>query len=1037
MRRAFNRVDKSVADVVLDVGDGVTVDHAFTSHLGSMAEEMPNVKLTLAEAEQLTPVDDHPRSVRRRTRRRPRAERHEDFDDDQGLDEIIARAAIVVPEQRPLSAFVHHNTLHHFEHLPFEQGVLAGARLLGSQPYQTEAAFGRHLENGRITTRDIDAVLDAEPTELGTPVFAGGPTHRSFRSWRLRQAFEIPTGQSLEWALSEEGIALGKCSPLINEARYAELEQIARASFEQPVAGLLQRLWQVFERASVPVALAKRRTTVRARDQIWERHGLDTDLAVHSLLIRFTSAFLDQGLAYWAMPGREHGMLHAFRALYGAGGETSDPTFHGLDAELRRQQTEAWSTNRTIAWTLGQLQVPHNQWQEVLQATLLSLRGWAGMVRHFELHPRSAPVNAVPARLSDYLAIQLTLDWIAAKNVRGTRPPRLHREPGQVRGHNPIIYEAHLLAQLSDVDPLLLLDVSNARSWLDACRRFNDLERRRIWHLAYEHHYRRVVLGALQAHIGDPHPTPARSTHQAVFCIDDREESLRRHLEATLPDIQTFGFAGFFGVAMEYQGLHDIRPRALCPGALKPKHLVREVAVDEQAREAHANLRARKGKAAHAFSVSSRTLLRGGLLSAGLGLTALVPLIGRSLFPRAAHRWLHDHQPHPTTRLALERAPDAPQENGLFVGFTVSEMADVVHGALTTLGLIANLSPIVLIVGHGSSSVNNPHQSAYDCGATGGGRGGPNARAFAAMANHPGVRPELARRGTPLPDDTWFVGAMHDTALDNVTYFDLDLLPPITSQRFTPLQQALTKACELDAHERCRRFAHAPLDLDPLEAHCHVEGRAVDIGQPRPESGHAANAVCIVGRRERTRGLFLDRRAFLVSYDPTQDPTEEVLGNILQGVAPVGASINLEYYFSHVDPKHYGGGSKLPHNLVGLFAVMDGHSSDLRTGLPWQMVEIHEPVRLLLVVEARPDVLTRLLEKRPSLAPLVRNEWLRLVAMAPDSSELFLFERGEFRPYEPETSEVATFDTSIDVYRGKRGHLACARLAKPGTLEAL
>ena len=57
----------------------------------------------------------------------------------------------------------------------------------------------------------------------------------------------------------------------------------------------------------------------------------------------------------------------------------------------------------------------------------------------------------------------------------------------------------------------------------------------------------------------------------------------------------------------------------------------------------------------------------------------------------------------------------------------------------------------------------------------------------------------------------------------------------------------------------------------------HVEERSEHLAQPRPEYGHCTNAVCIVGRRSLTRGLFLDRRAFLVSYDADQDPDDQSL----------------------------------------------------------------------------------------------------------------------------------------------------------------
>ena len=152
----------------------------------------------------------------------------------------------------------------------------------------------------------------------------------------------------------------------------------------------------------------------------------------------------------------------------------------------------------------------------------------------------------------------------------------------------------------------------------------------------------------------------------------------------------------------------------------------------------------------------------------------------------------------------------------------------------------------------------------------------------------------------------------------------------------------------------------------------HLDNRAEDLAQVRPEWGHATNAICIVGRRERTRGLFLDRRAFLNSYDPTQDDADAtVLTRTLSAVFPVCGGINLEYYFSHIDPTGYGCGTKLPHNITSLLGVMDGAASDLRTGLPWQMVEIHEPVRLLIVCEVAADVMMRVLERNPMMMQMV------------------------------------------------------------------
>jgi uncharacterized protein YbcC (UPF0753/DUF2309 family) len=384
------------------------------------------------------------------------------------------------------------------------------------------------------------------------------------------------------------------------------------------------------------------------------------------------------------------------------------------------------------------------------------------------------------------------------------------------------------------------------------------------------------------------------------------------------------------------------------------------------------------------------------------------------------------------TRLLLERSPEAGATgaDALHLGFSVPEMAAIVRNAVRTMGMHPRYSPIVMMIGHGSVSLNNPHRSAYDCGAAGGSQGGPNARAFAMMANHPEVRKVLAGQGIVIPGDCWFVGAFHNTADDSVTYFDVEAIPAPLRPSFEKAQEAMSKACELNAHERCRRFEAAPPDLHPSGALLHVQTRSGDLGEARPELGHATNAACIVGRREKTRGLFLDRRAFLVSYDPVPDSDGSILAGILKAVGPVGAGINLEYLFSTVDSPGYGCGTKLPHNVSGLIGVMDGHQSDLRTGLPWQMVEIHEPMRLLVVIEAEPERLLEICGKDPVLAQLVTKHWIQTIAWSPSTGKMQRFGRQGFEPYEPEGEQVPVVPNSVEHYRGRIGHLWPARLEK-------
>ena len=221
----------------------------------------------------------------------------------------------------------------------------------------------------------------------------------------------------------------------------------------------------------------------------------------------------------------------------------------------------------------------------------------------------------------------------------------------------------------------------------------------------------------------------------------------------------------------------------------------------------------------------------------------------------------------------------------------------------------------------------------------------------------------------------------------------------------------------------------APLTLAPSEARRHVEGRSEDLAQSRPELGHATNAICIVGRRERTRGLFLDRRAFLTSYDPTQDtPDAEILSRIMSAVFPVCGGINLEYYFSHVDPAGFGCATKLPHNITSLLGVMDGAASDLRTGLPWQMVEIHEPVRLIFVIETTPAKMQMIMQRNEGIHRLCHQGWVQLATLDPLSPQIHVFQKGEFRLYHQQMAQLPQVGSSVDWYRGWRDHLGFAML---------
>ncbi len=480
---------------------------------------------------------------------------------------------------------------------------------------------------------------------------------------------------------------------------------------------------------------------------------------------------------------------------------------------------------------------------------------------------------------------------------------------------------------------------------------------------------------------------------------------------------------------MYYRGAADVHFIPLCPPVIQPRHYVVEQVVGPLEGEhlRRAKTRRALGMASHRFQTETRSIGVGTILTAVIGVLASFPLVARTLFPRLTAQFrmrLGRFVSPPTTRLQLERTAPEPGPEGAHQGFTLEEMTNIAEKVLREIGLTAGFARLVLVLGHGSTSMNNPHESAHDCGACGGARGGPNGRALAQILNDRRVRANLRRRDVMLPEKTVFVGGMHNTSNESITFYDIDLVPHSHLTEFEAVRLDLEQACDRNAHERCRRFHSAPLTSSIAAARQHVEGRAEDLAQVRPEWGHATNALCIVGRREWTRGLFLDRRAFLSSYDPGQDDEEgTILSRILQAVFPVCAGISLEYYFSYVDNRGWGSGTKLPHNITSLVGVMDGAVSDLRTGLPWQMVEIHEPLRILFVVETTPETILSIVDRNPGIARLCRNAWVHLAVIDPKTHQLRVFQDGAFRPYQPQTAVLPHADCSSDWYRGWRDHL--------------
>ncbi|GAB3903495.1 hypothetical protein GCM10028803_32060 [Larkinella knui] len=684
----------------------------------------------------------------------------------------------------------------------------------------------------------------------------------------------------------------------------------------------------------------------------WKKvYHTDLDSMVHPILFRILCSYLDQGIAIWKFPGSEKSFLNALK-------EMESNSFSSLFRGKRARNLFLNSTceiNDLLKILVGD----ESLYAQYLYDQQFAHQGWSGMVSAIEDQPQTL-LDKRDISTHDLIVFELLLEIDALDFQFGANWSPLCKGLTQ----KPI----ELFAEVPKTEHSQVMA---------------------IWQEAFEWSYYDRVLAGIQIEKKST-VAPQKKSFQAMFCIDDRECSFRRYLEQFDPACETFGTPGFFGVEFFYQPLDGKFYTKVCPAPVTPKYLIKEF-----------GSKTKRQKDIH-FSKHSHSFYSGWLIAQTLGFWAAVRLFFNvfkpSVTPAMASSFKHMDK---FSKLTIENKNTDHKENGLQIGFTIEEMAIRVENLLKSIGMVTDFAPIVYVVGHGSSSVNNPHYAAYDCGACSGRAGSVNSRVICFMANHPDVREVLRTKGIMIPEETQFVGALHDTTRDEIQFYDEDSLTPLNRKYHQKNELVFDSALDFNAKERSRRFESIDTHLSPAKIHEAIRIRSVSLFEPRPELNHATNALCIVGRRELSKGLFLDRRSFMNSFDYQVDPEGKYLLNILNAAAPVCGGINLEYYFSRVDNQKLGAGTKLPHNVMGLFGVANGIDGDLRPGLPSQMIEVHDPVRLLIIVEHEPNVVLNTIQKNLATYEWFVNEWVNLVVVHPVTHRLFVFREGDFVPYEP------------------------------------
>lgn len=632
-----------------------------------------------------------------------------------------------------------------------------------------------------------------------------------------------------------------------------------------------------------------------------------------------------------------------------------DPRVRRIGAADQREFVASVRAEPTqlIDAALSSMGIPDERRIDELRGNLARLPGWAGLAKWRnewaqpdETRPPLAPIDVV--------AVRVALEAVAVAAIGGPAGDRARESTSPVS-----IVEAPRAERVDAVVGALGVpdDDRTRRAVAEILGHVPETQLPSLWLSAQERNFDGRMLALLDR--VDPGPRLDRPDAQAVFCIDVRSEGLRRHLEMA-HRVETIGFAGFFGVPMRIRHLGWDHTEPRCPVLVAPAITASESPLDDAIVSVAGEM--------------SRARAVGALKSAhdaakrGIGAPfALAETAGWLVGPDAARRTFGPPRstplPERRTRMVLDDDEVLHEQRVFFA-----------ESALRTMGLTDRFAPIVLLCGHTSRTVNNPHATALECGACAGAAGDDNARAVAALLNSADVRHGLVERGIEIPDDTWFVAGLHDTAADRVTFLDTALVPESHRRPLDELGAALEEAGSRQAGDRAVKLRASDAD---------VRDRGADWAQIRPEWGLAGNAAFIIGPRSMTSGLDLDGRAFLHEYDADADETGKVLETIMTAPLVVGHWISSQYYFSTVDPERLGAGDKLLHNPIGTTGVISGAAGDLRVGLPLQSTHahgerFHQPLRLLAVIQADLERIERIIAENPILQTLTRGSWLRI-----------------------------------------------------------
>ena len=647
-----------------------------------------------------------------------------------------------------------------------------------------------------------------------------------------------------------------------------------------------------------------------------EISGIDWPGLIAERIGAWAAEYFDEGQALWAAP-RGRGAYGAWRAV-----ATHDltPEIVGLAGFATHVSKAPETASSAIASVVQRIAIPAEALETYFHQMLMTLGGWAQYARYQFWQAELG--GGADATLTDFLAIRLI--WEAAL---------LDRYEDKIADRWKAVLASHALPVTPTADHVV-----------DA-----------ILQEGSERAAQRTLAETLAA--TGTMATDGRPLLQAAFCIDVRSEVFRRALESSNPDIQTLGFAGFFGLTASHRRFASDVQELRLPVLLNPGVTTRSGGPDDAEADQSARLKARAKRAWGRFKLAA--------VSSFAFVEATGPVYASKLVSDALglHATPVPKDPAPRLDPALDLA-------------TRTKAAETV---LRAMSLTTNFARLVLLAGHGANVVNNPHASGLHCGACGGYTGEVNARLLAALLNDPEVRAGLVPEGIEIPADTLFLGALHDTTTDAVTLYADDHSFVLHQSDIRQAKLWLEAAGIISRGERAIRLPRA-------SGQHSLKSRSRDWAEVRPEWALAGCKAFIAAPRRRTAGKSFEGRAFLHDYDWKIDRDFGVLELILTAPVVVASWISLQYYGSTVAPTVFGSGNKLLHNVTGGIGVVEGNGGVMRAGLPWQSVHdgeryVHEPLRLSVCIEAPREAMTEILKRNEGVRALCDNRWLHLFAL--------------------------------------------------------